>query len=130
MGFNSGFKGLIYSTLGQKSESVVAAVQTAKEVRIHHSNSPVTSSDVRHYTDRVCQHATSMYTVYMYLHRHARIQAAWQGVRLYTLATALRRSNPDGGEIFSARPDRPYGLPDLLYNGYRVSFLGVKRPGA
>ena len=64
MGFNSGFKRLIYSTLGQKSESVVAAVQTAKELRIHHSNSPVTSSDVRHYTDRVCQHATSMYTVY------------------------------------------------------------------
>ena len=25
--------------------------------------------------------------------------------------------------------DRPWGPPSLLYNGYRVSFLGVKRPG-
>jgi hypothetical protein len=25
--------------------------------------------------------------------------------------------------------DRPYGPPSLQYNGYRVSFLGVKRPG-
>ena len=34
------------------------------------------------------------------------------------------------GAIFSAPgPDRPWGPPSLLYNGYRVSFLGVKRPG-
>jgi hypothetical protein len=24
------------------------------------------------------------------------------------------------GEIFSTRPDRPWSLPSLLYNGYRV----------
>jgi hypothetical protein len=30
---------------------------------------------------------------------------------------------------FSHRPDRPWGPPSLLYNGYRVSFPGVKRPG-
>jgi len=35
--------------------------------------------------------------------------------------------NPGGGEIFRTRPDRPWGPP--LYNGYRVSFPGVKRPG-
>jgi hypothetical protein len=35
---------------------------------------------------------------------------------------------PGGGEIFCTRPDRPWGLPSLLYNGYRV-FPGVKRPG-
>jgi len=23
------------------------------------------------------------------------------------------------GEIFRTRPDRPWGLPSLLYNGYR-----------
>jgi len=34
-----------------------------------------------------------------------------------------------GSEIFRTRPDRPWGPPDLLYNGYRVSFSGVKRPG-
>ena len=47
------------------------------------------------------------------------------------LATSwtLRGSNPREGEIFRNRPDRPWGLPSLLYNGYRVSFLEVKRPG-
>ena len=34
-----------------------------------------------------------------------------------------------GGEIFYTRPDRPWGLPSLLYYGYRV-FLGGKTAGA
>jgi hypothetical protein len=39
-------------------------------------------------------------------------------------------SNPGGGgEIFRTRPDRPWGPPCLLYNGYQVSLPGVKRPG-
>jgi hypothetical protein len=29
-----------------------------------------------------------------------------------------------GDDIFRTRPDRPWGLPSLLYNGYRVSFGG------
>ena len=34
-----------------------------------------------------------------------------------------------GGEIYRTFPDRPWGPPSLLYNGYRV-FPGVKeRPG-
>jgi hypothetical protein len=33
------------------------------------------------------------------------------------------------GDIFRTRPDRPRGPPSLLYNGYRVSFPGVKRLG-
>jgi hypothetical protein len=41
----------------------------------------------------------------------------------------VRGSNLGGGEIFSTRPDRPWGPPSLLYNGYRFSFPGVKRPG-
>jgi hypothetical protein len=28
--------------------------------------------------------------------------------------------NPGGGEIFRTRPNRPWGPPSLLYNGYRV----------
>ena len=32
-------------------------------------------------------------------------------------------------EIFRTRPDRFWVPPSLLYNGYRVFFLGVKRPG-
>ena len=37
--------------------------------------------------------------------------------------------NPDGGEIFCIHPSRPQGPPSLLYDGYQVSFLGVKQPG-
>jgi hypothetical protein len=37
-------------------------------------------------------------------------------------------SNPDGGEIFHTYPDRPWGPPNLLYNGYRVFPVGKKRP--
>jgi len=32
------------------------------------------------------------------------------------------------GRDFRTRPDRPWGPPSLLYNGYRLSFPGVKRP--
>jgi hypothetical protein len=28
--------------------------------------------------------------------------------------------NPGGGKIFCTCPDRPWGPPSLLYNGYRV----------
>jgi len=41
----------------------------------------------------------------------------------------FRGSNPSGGEISGTRPDRHLGPPSLLYNWYRVSFQGVKRPG-
>jgi len=33
------------------------------------------------------------------------------------------------GEIFRTRPDRRWGPPSLLYNGYWVSLAGLKRPG-
>jgi len=33
-----------------------------------------------------------------------------------------------GGEIFHVHPNRSHGPPSLLYDGYRVSFLGVGRP--
>ena len=34
-----------------------------------------------------------------------------------------------GGGIFCTRSDRPWGPPTPLYDAYRVSFPGVKRPG-
>jgi hypothetical protein len=40
-----------------------------------------------------------------------------------------KKKNPGGGDIFCSRPDRPWGPPSLLYNGYRFCFPGVKRPG-
>jgi len=45
------------------------------------------------------------------------------------LRNAVRRSDHGAGEIFWTRPHRPWGPPCLLYNGCRVSFLGVKWPG-
>ena len=39
------------------------------------------------------------------------------------------RNNPGWGERFWTYPVRPRGPPSLLWDGYRVSFPGVKRPG-
>ena len=41
----------------------------------------------------------------------------------------VRGSNPCGGEIFRTCPDRSWGPPSLLYNGYRVFPGGKQRPG-
>ena len=41
----------------------------------------------------------------------------------------VRGSNPGGGEIFRTCPDRPWGPPSILYNGYRVFPGGKERPG-
>jgi len=45
-----------------------------------------------------------------------------------TNSWTVRGTNPDGGEIFRTRPDRPWGLPSLLYSGYLV-FPGCKAAG-
>jgi hypothetical protein len=41
----------------------------------------------------------------------------------------VRGSNPVGDEILRIRPDRHWGPPSLLYNGYQV-FPGSKVAGA
>ena len=38
-------------------------------------------------------------------------------------------SKPGGGKIFRNRPDRLWGPPSLLHNGYHVSLPQVKLPG-
>ena len=57
----------------------------------------------------------------------------WAGIAqsVQRLATGwtVRESNPGKGKIPRTRPDRLWNPPSLLYNGYRVSFLGLKRPG-
>jgi len=49
------------------------------------------------------------------------------------IATRYRLDGPGiksrWGGIFRIRPDRPWGPPSLLQNGYRLSFPGVKWPG-
>jgi hypothetical protein len=49
----------------------------------------------------------------------------------FRLATGwtVRGSNPGGGDVFRTCPDRPWGPPSLLSNGYRVFPGGKKRPG-
>ena len=47
-----------------------------------------------------------------------------QSVKRLATGWTVRGSNPGGGEIFHTRPDRPWGPPSLLYNGYRVFPLG------
>jgi hypothetical protein len=39
------------------------------------------------------------------------------------------KKNPVVGEIFLTCPDRPWGPPNLLYNGYLLSCPRVKRKG-
>jgi len=56
---------------------------------------------------------------------------AWIAQSVQRLATyrTVRGSNPDEGEIFRTHPDWPWGLPSLLYSGYRV-VPGGKAAGA
>jgi len=41
----------------------------------------------------------------------------------------VRGTNLDGDEIFRTCPDRPWGAPSHLYNGYWVFARGKERPG-
>jgi len=51
-----------------------------------------------------------------------------QSVLLLATGWNIRGSNPGGGEIFSTCPDRPWGPPSLLCNGYRLFPGGKERP--
>ena len=65
-----------------------------------------------------------------YLHQLTTVMGNFMGrvaqsvLRLIT-AWTFRGSNPGWCEIFHTRPERPWGPPSLLYNGYLV-FTGVK----
>ena len=48
-----------------------------------------------------------------------------QSVQRLATGWTVRGSNPGGGEIFRTCPDRPWGPPSLIYNGYRI-FPGGK----
>ena len=61
----------------------------------------------------------SSYNIYIPNMKYPRLATGW----------TVRGSNPGAGDIFRTRPDRPWGLPGLLYNGYRV-FPGGKAAGA
>ena len=52
-----------------------------------------------------------------------------QSVTRLVTGRTVQGSNPDGDDIFSTSPDRPWRPPSPLHSGYRISFPGVERPG-
>ena len=52
-----------------------------------------------------------------------------QSVQRLAKGWTVRGSNRGGSEIFRTCPDRPWGPPSLLYNGYRAFPGGKERPG-
>jgi len=52
-----------------------------------------------------------------------------QSVKRLATGCTVRGSYPGRGKIFRTCPDRPWGPPSLLYNGYRVFPEGKERPG-
>jgi len=57
----------------------------------------------------------------------------FSGPGIVGIATAYGLDSPGiesrwGGEIFRTSPDRPWGPPSLLYNGYRVFPGGKLQP--
>jgi len=58
----------------------------------------------------------------------------WRGPgSVVDIATSYELDGPEiesrWGEIFLTCPDRPWGPPSLLYNGYQVFPGGKERPG-
>ena len=69
---------------------------------------------------------------FVMLYDYSKICVGWVSVVRIATRYGLkgREWNPCGGsKVFSSRPDRPWGPCSLLYNGNRVSFLGIRRLG-
>jgi len=64
--------------------------------------------------------------IWCYWHHVGRVA---QSVQRMATGWTVQGSNLDRGEIFRTGPDRPWGSPSLLYNGYRVFPGGKKQPG-
>jgi hypothetical protein len=60
---------------------------------------------------------------------HIYTRGPGSSVGIATTGWTVRGSNHGEGEIFRTRPDRPWGPPSLLCNGYRV-LTGGKAAGA
>ena len=59
------------------------------------------------------------------------VYVQWAGYSRYSDSLRAGQSGdriPVGGEIFRTSPDRPWGPPSLLYNGYRVFPGGKLQP--
>jgi len=71
---------------------------------------------------------THTYCIFYVWYKYFTLRTA-QSVRRLPTGWTVRESNPGEGEIFRICPDRPWGPPSLLYNGYRVFPGDNLRPG-
>ena len=91
-------------------------------------NEPSSSTEFRNFITSANYRQTTLSILLLYysatiIWKHRRRYAAEIAQSVWRLATGctVRGSNPRwGGEIFRTRPDRSWGPPSLLYNGYRV----------
>jgi hypothetical protein len=58
--------------------------------------------------------------------RPSRACCLWDEMKLHDFSILICGKT---AKFFRTRPDQPWGPPSLLYNGYRVSFPVVRRPG-
>jgi len=66
--------------------------------------------------------------IYIYMYDISRLRVNNEPPAKVSLTVTLTRI-PVGGKIIRTSPDRSWGPPSLLYNGYRV-FPGGKAAGA
>ena len=64
-----------------------------------------------------------IYSIWYLSHRYCYLPLSWK--RWNRFECAVGGDQIPVGARFSAHPDRPWGPPSILYNGYRV-FPGVK----
>ena len=92
-----------FITFRTQSHQTQRTDQTTKDLAIHNTQ-PKNAQSL----------SLDIYITIHYVGRDSVVGTSW----------TVRGSNPGGGEIFSIRPDWPWGLPSLLYNGYRVISRG------
>ena len=138
--FNSGFKGLILP------KSITQVYQAPSSLEVFQPNmsidqhpllrlitAPLLAEEHTHYIPVLLRLVTlrrfSVWALQIYLRFISKVGRVAQSVQRLATGWTVRGSNPDGGEIFRTCPDRPWGPPSLLYNGYR-DFPGDKElPG-
>jgi hypothetical protein len=86
-------------------------------IRAVHCMAQLWSKDHGTQTRRILRHTLTprrpYYSTWQFAYARQRARAGRPGDRI-----------PVGGEIFRTRPDRAWGPPNLLYNGYRLFHVG------
>jgi hypothetical protein len=73
--------------------------------------------------------ACSYYCYYYYYYYYYYCGLGYRSRYRLVTGWTVRGSNPGGYESFRTRQHQPWSPSSLLYNWYRVSFPGLKRPG-